>query len=145
MKRKLVPMLLAALIIFGAMSSLAFTIDFHQQPMGELRYFETETILREWVASHELSIVMIGGGSLQNYNADPRYDCDEYAEDLRRLAEKDGYILTPVPVFSGSIWSVRVSDAPMFHVGCWTMVGNTYYYVEPFPLKSSVVRIMDAD
>ncbi len=133
-------------IILLALLSIASAPDFHQVPMGELRYFENEEILREWVSTHKLSIVMIGGGSLIGANpSDPRYDCDEYAEDLRRLAESEGYILTPVPVMSGCIWNIKVIDVPDKHVGNWTMVGNTYYYVEPFPSKSCVVRIINAD
>ncbi len=142
---KKVLLIVGFLMVGCLIPAKALPVDFHQQPMGAPRYFESEEILREWVATHKLSIVMIGGGSLNGYQTDPRYDCDEYAEDLRRLAESEGYILTPVPVQSGCIWNIKVIDALDRHVGCWTMVDNTYYYVEPFPSKSCVVRIINAD
>ena len=154
MKHLILSSIIALLLTALAVSTADGVIDFHQIKQGNLRYFESEQVLREWVETHKLSVVLISSNGCWNltdrFPGDPRYDCDDYAEDLRRLAEADGYILTPVPVENGQIWGVQVIYSDYYTrmkrtVGNWTMVGNTYYYVEPFPLESKVIRICDAD
>ena len=140
---------IAIVILLFLMPNFVYAVDFHQVPMGKLKYFDTEDALRTWVAENKLGVVLIadkdGNIPLNNYPTDPRYDCDDYAEDLRRLAESQGYIIMLAPVAYGMIWGVEVIDIPGFHMGNWTMVGTIAYYVEPYPPKSRVVRIRDVD
>ncbi len=144
--------LLVMAVLFLCAGGIAFAsdydssaVDFHRVPMGSLRQFASEDELRNWVKNHKLSVVIFSGQSLRGGPSDPRYDCDEYAEDYRRLAERDGFVLGICPVNCGNVWGVHVIDVANNHVGNLAQIGNTYYYVEPFPPNSRVVRIIDAD
>ena len=142
-------LIIAIIVSLIFMPTVAYAVDFHSVPMGNLKYFDTEEALRAWVAENKLSVVLIadkdGNIPLNNYPTDPRYDCDDYAEDLRRLAESQGYIIMLAPVAYGMIWNIPVIDIPGLHMGNWTLVGTIAYYIEPYPPKSRVVRIMDVD
>lgn len=113
-----------------------------------LQWWPSVEALREWAAENELPIVIIvdsnGVIDLVNPRVDPRYDCDDYAEDLVKLAEKDGWRLMEVPVQNGMIWGIKVTDTLELHVGTWTKINNEYYYVESIP-PHKVVRILPAD
>ena len=118
------------------------------------RFFESVEEAEDWIDNpqNQLPIVFIadenGVIDFNNYKTDPLYDCDDYAEDYERLALKAGYIITQVPVSNGKIWGIKVTDNVVAnHVGNWTKIKNTYYYIESSPSTSrwKLVKVMDAD
>ena len=117
------------------------------------RFFESVEEAEDWIDNpqNQLPIVFIcdenGVVDFNNYKTNPLYDCDDYAEDYERLALKAGYIITQAPVSNGRIWGVKVTDNEGNHVGNWTKIKNTYYYIESSPSTSrwKLVKVMDAD
>jgi len=85
---------------------------------------------------------------LVNPKPNSRCDCDDYSEDYQTLALEAGLILTECPVTNGEIWGVKVTDNMGNHVGCWTKINGTYYYVESSPSGDNqwqLLKIRDAD
>ena len=117
------------------------------------RFFESVEEAEGWLGNpqNQLPLVFIadekGVIDFNNYKTNPLYDCDDYAEDYERLALKAGYIITQAPVSNGRIWGVKVTDNEGYHIGNWTKIKNTYYYIESSPSSSrwKLVKIMDAD
>jgi len=112
------------------------------------RFFESAEEAQAWVDENHLPIKFIGKMDLENYKPDSRYDCDDYSEDYQTLALESGLILTECPVTDGRIWGVRVTDIMEYHVGCWTKIAGTYYYIESSPGGENqwrLVKIRDAD
>ena len=118
------------------------------------RYFESIEEAEQWIGNpkNQLPIVFIadenGVADFNNYKGNPLYDCDDYAEDYELLALKAGFIITEVPVSYGRIWGIKVTDNDdANHVGNWTKIKNTYYYIESSPSSSrwKLIKIMDAD
>jgi hypothetical protein len=104
---------------------------------------------KEWVLSHKLPVVIIADrpNNLVSPKHDPRYDCDDYADDYEALALSENISLWQAPVTNVCIWGVRVAEGSGNHVGMWTKIGNAYYYIEPQPIddKWRFIKIMDAD
>lgn len=115
------------------------------------RYFTSEAEARGWIANHHLPDVLIadanGRISFNNSQPDARYDCDDYARDYVQLALQDGFLLYEVPVVSGTIWHVQVTNPGPNHVGVMARIQNTYYYIEtsPGPYQWRMVKILNAD
>jgi len=115
------------------------------------RRFPDVDSAKGWTLSHALPVVLIADSSgvvrLDKSGHDPRYDCDDYADDYEMLALSDNISLWQAPVTNGRIWGVRVSNTTGNHVGMWTKIDNTYYYIEPQPVEDKwrFVKIMEAD
>uniref|UniRef100_A0A6H2A374 Uncharacterized protein n=1 Tax=viral metagenome TaxID=1070528 RepID=A0A6H2A374_9ZZZZ len=109
----------------------------------KLEWFESEEQLRQWVDENHLTLMMTVNS--EGMKASTTYDCDDYAEDLVKLAESQGYRLMECPVRNGYVWNRKVINIYGMHVGCWTKVNNVYYYIEPNPLMSKVIKIIEAD
>lgn len=116
--------------------------------------FESVIQCQEWLnnVEHELPVVMYADNSgVIRFNveskSDARYDCDDYATDLENLALRDGWKLYPVPVINGSVWGINVTSISGYHVGNWTKIQGSYYYIEASPCSNrwQVVRIASAD
>lgn len=114
--------------------------------------FTDAEMAKEWVLSHEMPITLVADSSgrvdFSNPKSSSIYDCDDYADDYEAMALSENITLWQAPVTNGKIWGVKVSPLGRDnHVGLWTKIGNTYYYVEPQPLKDTwrFVRIMEAD
>lgn len=113
--------------------------------------FASAEIARKWVLSHKLPVVLIadeqGVISSQSVN-NPKYDCDDYADDFEKLALAAGISLWQAPVTNGTIWGVQVTENIRGnHVGLWTKIDGVYYYIEPGPAKDEwrFIKIMSAD
>lgn len=117
----------------------------------KLRWWPSIETLEQWVSENRLPVVLIADSNgvidLRSPRSDPRYDCDDYSEDLIELAERDGYRLMEVPVVNGMIFGTKVTNVPRYHVGTWTKVNNTYYYIEPVPGQglADVIEVIAAD
>lgn len=111
--------------------------------------FDDVDTAKEWILSHTLPIVIFGDrpNNLINNAHDPRYDCDDYADDYESLALSDNISLWQCPVTNGYIWGVKVSKETGNHVGLWTKINDTYYYIEPQPINDELrfIKVMDAD
>ncbi len=122
-------------------------IRYVEKPVYPQRFNDPD-IARDWVLSHTLPVVIIADGWSDLTNiADPRYDCDDYADDYESLALSAGISLWQAPVTDGQIWGVKVSNVTGNHVGLWTKINGTFYYVEPQPVDSEwrFVELMRAD
>ena len=111
--------------------------------------FTDKVVAEEWVLSHTLPVVIIAdrANNLVNPAFDPRYDCDDYADDYETLALSESISLWQAPVTNGRIWGVKVSNTTGNHVGLWTKIDGVFYYVEPQPIADQwrFVKIMEAD
>lgn len=136
-------------ILFGIALGMQVSADVESP-----RYFESVEEAEQWISNpqNQLPITFIadedGVVDFSNYKGNPLYDCDDYAEDYELLALKAGFIITEVPVLNGRIWGITVTDNDAgYHVGNWTKIKNTYYYIESSPSTSrwKLVKVMDAD
>ncbi len=114
--------------------------------------FADEAQAQGWLDSHSLPFKIIADAegviNFSRYPGTERYDCDDYAQDLQQAALDDGFLLTEVPVVDGKIFGVKVTGARGNHVGLWTKINGTYYYVEAvsaYPGSYRLVKVMDAD
>ncbi len=114
--------------------------------------FADEVQAQDWLDSHKLPFKIIadtdGIVRFNGYQGNQKYDCDDYAQDLQQAALDDGFLLTEVPVVDGKIFGVKVTGARGNHVGLWTKINGTYYYVEAvsaYPGSYRLVKVMDAD
>ena len=82
--------------------------------------------MQSWLDAHQIGVLLVGSGSVPKAQ-----DCDDYAMRLVTQATRDGYQLWVCPVSDGYVWSDYVVNKPGLHVGCWTWIGNTIYYIEP--------------
>ena len=104
-----------------------------------LQWWPSVEALQAWVSKNKLPVVLIadetGKINLVNPRSDPRYDCDDYADDLVEAAERDGYRLMEIPIENGrvAVWKTKVTDTLEPHIGTWTKIGNIFYYIKPVP------------
>ena len=139
------------LVLLIAWLYIAPVTGVYSHPDGELRFFQSEQELRDWVDDNQLPIVLIANSegtiSFLNPMHDPCYDCDDYALEMVVRAELDGYRMYECPVSrNGLVFGytrVRSGDIDP-HVGCWTRVEDTYYYIEPMP-PTKIVKLCDID
>lgn len=82
------------------------------------RWFNSEAELKTWLAQYPT----YGG-----------LDCDDLQETLMFNAFKDGFIITPIPVFYGKVFDepvLNVGISGMIDFGAWTWIGNDLFYVD---------------
>ena len=96
-------------------------------------WFQSEQECQAWLDKHPVPYYLpAGGGDFRQHN--PQWDCDDMANWLVDEAEKDGYRIMECPVspqgYVASMFSVKAWDGRL-HVGCWTRIGNAYWYIEP--------------
>ncbi len=137
--------LVLAILAF-VLASLFTAITVFYQPVGAVQYpreFASAEELRSWVNENRTPLTLYpnanGVISFVNIRPDPRFDCDDYvhrADTVQLLdkAQAQGLILWACPVFDGMVWNRRVSLTYGLHIGCWTQIGSSYYYVEASPL-----------
>ncbi len=83
----------------------------------ELREFSTRKELKDWLAKDKTDVVVFKAQGIAF--ADVVIDCDEYAEDLVKAAEKDGYRI-----------SIQI-DTKAGHALNNAFIGNNIYFIEP--------------
>ena len=82
------------------------------------RWFKSEEELKIWLSKYP----MWGG-----------LDCDDLQEMLMFDAFKDGFIITPIPVFYGKVFDepvLNVGISGVLDFGAWTWIGNDIFYVD---------------
>ena len=82
------------------------------------RWFKSEEELKIWLSKYP----MWGG-----------LDCDDLQEMLMFNAFKDGFIITPIPVFYGKVFDepvLNVGISGVIDFGAWTWIGNDIFYVD---------------
>lgn len=89
----------------------------------QARWFESMEELETWLDAHPPTRRFYADEN-GNLGADPRWDCEDYGEELQREALEDGYLL---PVLPMGIFL----PAPGPHVANWTWIDGQTYSVEP--------------
>ena len=82
------------------------------------RWFESEQELKTWLSKYPT----YGG-----------LDCDDLQEMLMFDAFRDGFIITPIPVFYGKVFDepvLNVGISGVIDFGAWTWIGNSLYFVD---------------
>lgn len=82
------------------------------------RWFKSEEELKTWLSKYP-----IWGG----------LDCDDLQEMLMFDAFKDGFIITPIPVFYGKVFDepvLNVGISGVIDFGAWSWIDNSLYYVD---------------
>jgi len=104
-------------------------------------WFATEEELSTWLDKHVIGQGDIGIPLRGHYEQgewviklEQGQLCVLEAELLMNLALADGYLLLPIPINHGYLWDELVflgSGSGGKHIGLWTWIANTYYYIEP--------------
>ena len=84
----------------------------------EPRWFKSEEELKIWLSKYP----MWGG-----------LDCDDLQEMLMFDAFKDGFIITPIPVFYGKVFDeavLNIGISGVLDFGAWTWISNDLFYVD---------------
>ena len=86
---------------------------------GEPRHFTCSTEFKDWYSSRFLKYWIFLTG-----------DCDDRADYVRRVALRDGFVLSDALISAGMYYGVPVSSVKMPHNSVIARCGNSYYFLE---------------
>lgn len=131
--------LTALLVILLAAASFSFG-SYHATSYTEYREFPSPETFAEW--GKQQPILMVPGQGFNNFT--DKNDCDRQAEFLQRRALANGYLVSLCQVTrDGRVFDTYVAFTKNHpHVGIWTAIGKSYYYMDSLTHEVIKIKIM---
>ena len=112
------------LILTGVLAAVTYLVGrMVHSPMkyqaGEPRHFRDAQEFKDWYQSRFLKYWFFLTG-----------DCDDRADYVRRVALRDGFVLSDALIIGGMYYGVPVSSVKLPHNSVIARCGNEYYFLE---------------